>query len=123
MLLWQRDDLAQAARLLDEAEEVAGATGDVGMLAYARLHQGYIALMSGDLDRAAARGEESLSNCASIPQGFNCHGALWLLATATLALGENERATALFGRLLTSALAGGNEISIVNGHAGRAMLA
>jgi non-specific serine/threonine protein kinase len=92
------------------------------MLAYARLHQGYIALWSGDFALAATRGEESLAICAMIPQGFSCHGALWLLAAATLALGENERAAGLFARLLASARAGGDEISLANSHYGLAVL-
>jgi non-specific serine/threonine protein kinase len=123
MLLWQWADFAQATQLLDEAEKAAHAAGDAGMLAYARLHQGYIALWSGDYARAATRGEESLATCAMNPQGFSCHGALWLLATATLAVDENERASDLFERLLASARAVGDEISLANSHYGLAVLA
>jgi non-specific serine/threonine protein kinase len=123
MLLWPRDDFAGAAQLLGEAETVARAAGDAGVLAWVRQHQGYVALYRGDLDLAVARGEECLATCTAIPHGFGCHGALWLLARTTLARGEDERATDLYERLLASARAGGDAISIGNGHEGLAVLA
>ena len=64
--------------------EGANDPDDAGALAYARLHQGYVALFRGDLDLAVARGEEALTAAAAIPQGFNLNGALWLLANAAL---------------------------------------
>ena len=123
MMQWQRRDLARAERLLDEAEAMARTLGDAGALAYTRLHQGYVALYREDFDLAAARGEEVLSSCAAIPQGFSCHGALWLLARAALARGQNDRAIALYERLLASARAEGDEVSIANGLCALGMLA
>jgi non-specific serine/threonine protein kinase len=123
MLQWPSGRFARAEQLLRQAETIARATGDAGTLSFARLHQGYIALFAGDYDVAVARGEECLANCAAIPQGFNCHGALWLLAYATLLRGENKRATLLFERLLAAGRAGGDEMSITNAHWGLAFLA
>ncbi|MBA2597826.1 MAG: helix-turn-helix transcriptional regulator [Chloroflexia bacterium] len=123
MQLWARDDFARADQLLDEAETIARAVDDAGVLAYARLHQGYIALFRGDLELALARGEESLATCDAVPQGFSCNGAFWLLARATLEGGDDDRATELHERLLASARAGGDEISLANAHYGLALLA
>jgi non-specific serine/threonine protein kinase len=123
MLLWMRDDFAHAERLLGEAETVARAAGNAEALAYARLHQGYVAFFRGDLDQAVARGEECLESCAAMPQGFSCHGPLWILASATLERGDHSRATALYEQLLASARAEGDEVSIANGHRGLAILA
>ena len=123
MLLWVRDEFTQAVPLLDEAEAVARAIGDPGALAYTRLHQGYVAAFQGDLALARMRGEEALATCEAIPQEFSCNGALWLLAHVTLALGDDERARELYGRLLASARTGGDEISLANGLYGLAILA
>jgi non-specific serine/threonine protein kinase len=123
MMQWQRRDLRRAEHLLAEAEAMARTLNDAGGLAYARLHQGYVALFRDDFDLAAARAEEALSTCAAIPQEFSCHGALWLLARSSLARGENERALVLYERLLASARGEGDEISIANGLCALGMLA
>ncbi|MGH2616763.1 MAG: ATP-binding protein, partial [Thermomicrobiales bacterium] len=123
MMLWGRREFERAAALLGEAETIARAAGDDGTLAYARLHQGYVALLRGDFDRAAARGEESLTTCAAIPQEFSCNGARWLLARVALAREDDERAIVLHEGLLASARAGGDEVSIANGYYGLAILA
>jgi DNA-binding CsgD family transcriptional regulator len=123
MLLWPRDELARAECLLAEAEAVARAAGDAGALAYARLHQGYVAMFRGDLDLAAARGEECLATAAAIPQGFSRNGPLWLLARTALARGEEERASTFYERLLTVARAGPDEMSLANALYGQAILA
>jgi predicted ATPase/DNA-binding NarL/FixJ family response regulator len=123
MLLWPRDEYARAEQLLAEAEGVAQAAGDDGALAYARLHQGYVATFRGDLDLAAARGEEVLRTVEAIPQGFGLHGPLWLLAHTALARGEDDRAADLYQRLLLSARMGGDEISLANALYGLAVLA
>ena len=123
MLHWPRSELTRAAQLVGEAESVARAAGDAGALAYARLHQGYVAVWQGDLDLAVARAEESLTTCGAVPQQFSCHGALWLLARATMLRGEDERSTQLHELLLASGRAEGDEISVANGHFGLAVLA
>jgi predicted ATPase/DNA-binding CsgD family transcriptional regulator len=123
MLLWPRYDYATAERMLHEAEQIALQTGDVGALAYARLHQGYIALYRGDLDLAETRGNECVVTCEAIPQQFSCHGALWLLARTALAQGADDLAAVRFERLLASARAEGDDISIANGCWGLALLA
>jgi non-specific serine/threonine protein kinase len=123
MLQWPRLELTRAADLLAEAEAIARSVGDVGALAYARLHQGYVAVFAGDFALAVARGEETLTTCQAIPQEFSCHGALWLLARARLARGEDEQAAALYARLLASGRASGDQISIANGLVGQAILA
>ena len=123
MLQWPQDAYDRAADLLAEAEAIGRAVGDPGAVAYARLHQGYVALFRGDFDLAIARGEELQTTCGAIPQGFSCNGALWLLARTTLARGDDDRAAGLYERLLATALAEGDEISIANGHFALAMLA
>jgi non-specific serine/threonine protein kinase len=123
LLLWLRGEFAHANLLLAEAERLARAAGDAGVLAYARLHQGYVAIYTGDFDLAVARGEEALEGYKVIPQAFSLHGALWLLARAPLERGEDDRAAALFERLLASARALGDEISVTNGLEGLAILA
>mgnify|MGYP000094201952 CR=1 FL=1 len=123
MLMWARRDFALARALLDEAEATARAVGDAGALAYARLHQGYVATFSGDFDLALARGEECLHTCHAIPQGFSCNGALWLLARATLARGENDRARQLHERLLAASQTQGDDISVANALLGLGILA
>jgi predicted ATPase/DNA-binding CsgD family transcriptional regulator len=117
------DGFARSARLLDEAEAVARAAGDAGALAYARLHQGYVAFMRGDLDLAAARGDEGLLMSAAIPQEFSLHGALWLLAEVAFARGEDERAEEQYRHLLTLARDGGDVISVTNTLSGLARIA
>ena len=109
--------------MLDEAEATAREVGDAGALAYARLHQGYVAAFAGDFDLAVARGEECLETCHAIPQGFNCNGALWLLAHATLARGEDQRASQLYEQLLAVSQAEGDDISIANSIGAQAILA
>jgi predicted ATPase/DNA-binding XRE family transcriptional regulator len=123
LLLWDHDEFEKAHHLLDDAEAAARIAGDAEALAYARLNQGYVAAIRGDHETAMARGEEILAICGVLPQGFSCHGALWLLARTALARGENEQAAVLHERLLASALQGGDEISIANGHHGLAILA
>ena len=123
MLQWTPWNLGRAAAFLEEAEAVARAAGDAGALAYTRLHQGYVALYRDELDLAVARAEEALTTCSAIPQAFSCHGALWLLARATLGRGDDARATELYERLLSSAQVGGDEISVANAHWGLAFLA
>jgi predicted ATPase/DNA-binding CsgD family transcriptional regulator len=123
MMLWPQRDWAGSSRLLQEAEAVAREAGDPGALAYARLHQGYVALHSGSFAQAVERGEEALTTCEAIPQVFSSHGALWLVARARLELGEHERAAALYARLLTLARDGGDDISVANAHIGLAHLA
>jgi non-specific serine/threonine protein kinase len=123
MLLWPLDEWARVERLLAEAEAVARTAGDAAALAYARLHQGYIALFRGDLDLAVARGEECLSTALAIPQGFNRNGPLWLLARTALARGEHERASELYALLLDAARAGPDEMSLANALYGQAILA
>ncbi len=123
MLLWSRDEFARATELLDEAEAAARGAGDAGVLAYVRLHQGYVATAAGKMDLAVARGEEALTTCEAIPQQFSCHGALWLLARATLAQGDDNRASELYERLLASARSAGDDISVANGFVGRAIIA
>jgi non-specific serine/threonine protein kinase len=123
MLQWPQGAYDRAESLLAEAEAIGRAIGDPGAVAYARLHQGYVALFRGDLDLALDRGEELQTTCSAIPQGFSCNGALWLLARTTLARGDVNRAMELHRRLLTGALAEGDEISIANGHFALAMLA
>ena len=123
MMLWARNAHEDAQELLREAEAVARTADNAGTLAYARLHQGYVALYQDQLELAVARGEEALTVCEAIPQGFSCHGALWLLARTALARGEDDRATELYERLLDSAHAGDDEISVANSHYGLAILA
>lgn len=123
MLLWPRNDLVRAEQLLSEAEAVARAAGDAGAVAYARLHQGYVAAFRGNFDLAVTRGEEALETSQAIPQGFILHGPLYLVAWTALARGENDRALEHYQRLLASALASGDEISIANSHFGLAVLA
>jgi DNA-binding CsgD family transcriptional regulator len=123
MMLWARSEWVQAAELLDEAETLARAAGDAGALAYARLHQGYVAVFSGNFDLAVARGEEALTTCEAIPQLFSCNGALWLLARTTLAQRENDRAAELYEQLLAASRAAGDEISVANCLIGQAILA
>jgi non-specific serine/threonine protein kinase len=123
MMFWAQGRLDRARQALDEAESIARAVGDEGALAYARLHQGYVAAFAGDLDLAAARGEEALVHCEAIPQEFSCNGARWLLARAALARGDDERATELHERLLTAARVGGDDISIANSLYGLSILA
>ena len=123
LLWWSPGGFDRAEQLLVESEEVARAAGDAGALAYARLHQGYVAVYQGDLARAVARGEECLSTAGAIAQGFSLNGARWVLARASLAQGENERAADLYAQLLASARAEGDEISVVNSLIGQAILA
>jgi DNA-binding CsgD family transcriptional regulator/tetratricopeptide (TPR) repeat protein len=123
MLQWPLNAFARSVELLAEAEAVGRAVGDAGAVAYARLHQGYVALFCGEFDLAVARGEEALTACTAIPQGFSCNGALWLLARTTLAQGDDDRATELYERLLGAGRAGGDEISLANAHFGLALLA
>jgi predicted ATPase/DNA-binding XRE family transcriptional regulator len=123
LLWWTEGGFHRAEQLLVEAEAVARAAGDVGALAYARLHQGYAAVYQGDLERAAARGEECLETAGAISQGFSLNGARWLLARSSLALGEDDRAAGLYAQLLASARAEGDEISVVNSLIGHAILA
>jgi non-specific serine/threonine protein kinase len=123
MMFWAQGRLERATALLAEAEDVARAAGDTGALAYARLHQGYVAVFARDLDGAIARGEEVLAQCELIPQAFSCNAALWLLARAFLDSGEYERAWELYERLLAAARATGDEISVANGLGGLAFLA
>jgi non-specific serine/threonine protein kinase len=123
LMQWSRVAFGRAVDLLTEAEVVARSAGDAGALAYARLHQGYVAALSGDPDLAVARGEEALTTCAAIPQAFSCNAAVWLLARATLARGEDSRAAALYEQLLTAGRAAGDQISVANALIGRANLA
>jgi non-specific serine/threonine protein kinase len=123
MLHWPRDDLSRAKQLLDEAEAVARAAGSAGALAYARLHQGYVANFSRDFDLAVDRAEEALATCTAIRQEFSCNGALWLLARSTLERGEEERAGALYEQLMASGRATGDEVSVANALVGLAILA
>lgn len=117
------DGFARSVRLLDEAEAVARAAGDAGALAYARLHQGYVALLRGDLGLAEARGAEGIVTAAAIPQGFSLNAAYWLLAEVALSRGDDGQATEHFTRLLKLARAGGDEISLANALGGLATLA
>jgi predicted ATPase/DNA-binding CsgD family transcriptional regulator len=114
---------ARCVALLAEAEAVARVAGDPGALAYARLHQGYVAFFRGELDLAVARGSESLSTYAAIPQEFSLHGALWLLAEVAFARGEDERAEEQYRHLLALARDGGDVISVTNSLSGLARLA
>jgi non-specific serine/threonine protein kinase len=123
MLHWPQGKYGRAIELLAEAEAVGRAVDDAGAVAYARLHQGYVALYRGEFAQAAARGEEALATCAAIPQGFSCNGALWLLSRTALARGEDDRAAEFYAHLLAAASAEGDEISIANGHVGLAILA
>ena len=123
MLQWPQDAYGRAVELLAEAESAARTVGNAGAIAYARLHQGYVALFRGELGLALARGQETLATCSAIPQEFSCNGALWLVARTSLALGDDERTEGLYERLLAAAHTGGDEMSIANGHAGLAMLA
>jgi non-specific serine/threonine protein kinase len=123
MLLWRTNEFERAVQVLAEAETVAQAADDAGALAYTRLHQGYVALYRGDLALAAARGEEALTSCAAIPQGFSCNGALWLLARVALERREDDRAAAFYERLTASGRDDGDDISLANGLRGLAMLA
>jgi DNA-binding CsgD family transcriptional regulator len=123
MVLWTRNEFARAAQLLNEAETVARTSGDAGALAYARLHQGYVAAYRGDLDLAEARGEEALETGETNPQGFVFNGALWLLASAALARKEDTRAVALYKRLFASARTSGDDTSLANALYGQAVLA
>jgi non-specific serine/threonine protein kinase len=123
LMQWSQVAFGRAADLLAEAEAVARAAGDAGALAYARLHQGYVAALSGDLDLAVARGEEASTTCEAIPQAFSCNAAVWLLARATLARGENTRAAALYEQLLAAGRTAGDQISVANALIGRANLA
>ncbi len=123
LLWWSPGGFDRAEQLLVEAERVARAAGDAGALAYARLHQGYVAIYQGDLERAVTRGEECLTTAGAIAQGFSLNGARWLLARASLARGENGRAAGLYAQLLASARAEGDEISVVNSLIGLAILA
>jgi predicted ATPase/DNA-binding NarL/FixJ family response regulator len=116
------DDFARSLQLLDEAEAVARAAGDAGALAYARLHQGYVAYWRGDLDLAEARGTEGMSTVAAIPQAFCLNAVHWLLAAAAQGRGDDRRAREHFTRLMELARAG-DEISLVNALAGLALLA
>ena len=123
MLLWWREDFARSEELGREAEAVARAASDAGALAYARLHQGYVAFLRSDIDVAEARGREGLATFAAIPQGFSALGVQWLLAEVALARGEDGRAREHFTHLLGLARAGGDEISLANALAGLATLA
>ena len=116
-------EFARAADLLGEAEAAASAANDAGALAYARLHQGYVAAFQGDADLAAARGEETLATYQAIPQEFSVNGALWLLASAALMRRENDQATDFYQRLLITARAEGDDISLANSLHGLAILA
>jgi DNA-binding NarL/FixJ family response regulator len=102
---------------------VARAAGDAGALAYARMHQGYVALFCGELEVAGSRGSEGLSTAAAIPQGFGVNAAYWLLAEVALARGDDELARQHLTKLLELARAGGDEISLANALAGLAELA
>ncbi len=123
MLHWPQGQYGRAIELLAEAEAIGRAVDDAGAVAYARLHQGYVALYRGEFAQAAARGEEALATCAAIPQGFSCNGALWLLSRTALARGQDDRAAEFYAHLLAAASAEGDEISIANGHVGLAILA
>ncbi|MCD6029379.1 MAG: hypothetical protein K0S78_1553 [Thermomicrobiales bacterium] len=123
MLHWPQGKYGRASELLAEAEAIGLAVDDAGAVAYARLHQGYVALYRGEFALAAARAEEALTACAAIPQGFSCNGARWLQARTSLAQGENDRAAEFYAHLLVAASAQGDEISIANGHVGLAILA
>jgi non-specific serine/threonine protein kinase len=123
MLNWFRDGFARSDELLREGEAVARVAEDAGALAYARLHQGYVAFFRGDLEVAEARGREGLVTATAIPQGFSLNGVHWLLAEVALARGEDERAGEDFTQLLEMARTGGDEISVANALAGLATLA
>jgi predicted ATPase/transcriptional regulator with XRE-family HTH domain len=123
MMLWATDELTRAKLALVEAEAIARLREDTGLLVFARLHQGFGALFTGELDLAVTRGEEALTVCETIPQGFGCNGALWLLARATLERGEDDQAANLYERLLASARASGDAVSLANAHYGLAILA
>jgi predicted ATPase/DNA-binding CsgD family transcriptional regulator len=122
LLGWARGEFAQAAQHLNEAAAIAAALGDAGVLAFARLHQGFVALFRNDLDGAEAYGLDALTACGEIRQGFACNGALWLLARVALARREDERASELYRRLLDAALGAGDEISVANARYGLAIL-
>lgn len=123
MLYWSSDEAPRAQALVTEAETVARAVGDAGALAYARLHQAYVALHQGDFALAQVRAEESLTAAAAIPQRFSDNGARWVLAVTARALGENDLARERYERLLASARNEGDDISIANSHYGLAVLA
>jgi non-specific serine/threonine protein kinase len=123
LMHWPQNEFARAEEVLREAERVAQAAGDPGALAYARLHQGYVAYFQGDVETMTARAEEHLSAIALIPQGFGQHPSLWLLASAALARGDDERAFELNQRLLVSARGSGDEISLANALRGIAAVA
>ena len=123
MLLWPSGELDRVEQLLQDAEALARTVGDAGALAYARLHQGYVALFRGNLTLAAARAEEALTTCNAIPQRFSCNGAYWVLARVALARNESDRAAAFLARLVDSGRDEGDDISLVNGLYGQAMLA
>jgi predicted ATPase/DNA-binding CsgD family transcriptional regulator len=123
MLLWSSGDFDRCSALLADAESVARTVQNPGALAYARLHQGYVAVMSGEHDLAIARGEEALVTSLAIPQEFSRHGALWLLARSAMEQRDDDRATEVYERLLASARAGGDEISLINALYGLAALA
>jgi DNA-binding NarL/FixJ family response regulator len=123
MLCWGRTDFKRAERLVEEAETIARTVGDAGALAYARLHQGYVAAYQHNFELAQIRAEESLAAAEAIPQRFSLNGALWLQAVTAMGLGENDRAADFYARLLTAADAEGDAISIANSHFGLATLA
>jgi predicted ATPase/DNA-binding CsgD family transcriptional regulator len=123
MVLWPRNQFSRGDQLLTEAETVARAASDTGAVAYVRLHQGYLAALRGDFALAMDRGQEALGTAGAIPQGFSPNAALWLLAHARLARGEDDRAAEHFDRLLAAARAGGDEISLSNALYGLAVIA
>lgn len=123
MLLWPSNAYARATTLLAEAEEVARAAGDAGALAYARLHQGYVAAFLGNEELSVARGQELLAAAAAIPQGFSQHGALWLLARSALARRQHDEAHTYYSRLVEQGSAAGDDISHANGLVGLGALA
>jgi tetratricopeptide (TPR) repeat protein len=122
-MLWLFNAYDRAAQLLTEAETVATAVGDDWALAYTRLHQGYVAILRGDLELAESRGEEAAASFETLGDPIHLDGALWLLALTAVKRGEDERAAARYERLLFEAERWGDEVSMFNALLGSAFLA
>jgi predicted ATPase/DNA-binding CsgD family transcriptional regulator len=113
-LLWPRRQHERAGQLLNEAEALANAIGDAGVLAYVRLHQGYLAALRGEIGLARARAEEARAYYTAAGNAVQLNGAIWILATVAVIAGDDALAARLYEELYALARGWDDEVSIGN---------